>query len=61
MFDERPAIDRIVPLILRGSTSGRDVLLGSDSRAIATFVRPDRNGQALLVVGLVASRDDARL
>jgi enediyne polyketide synthase len=57
----KAGVDRSVPLVLRGSTSGRDVLLGSDSLAIATFVLPDGNGQDSLVLGLLASHDDAIL
>ena len=57
----KAGVDRSVPLVLRGSTSGRDVLLGSGSLAIATFVLPDRNGQDSLVLGLLASHDDAIL
>ncbi len=57
----KAGVDRSVPLVLRGSTSGRDVLLGSGSLAIATFILPDRNGQDSLVVGLLTRHDDAIL
>jgi hypothetical protein len=48
-------------LVLRHSTSGRDVLLRSGSLAIATFVLPDRIGQDPLVLGLLTRQVDASL
>jgi enediyne polyketide synthase len=57
----KAGIGRTAPLVLRSATGGPDVLLGSGSLAIATFVVPDAKSQAPLVVGLLTRDNNASL
>ena len=57
----KAGVARGAPLVLQGSTLGREILLASGPLAIATFVLPERNGQGPLVVGLLTRHEDARV